>query len=87
VGRPTQFHDPFNREGKRPGSPGLRATWWLIKAVSLVMLTYLMFAWPWYLDVATGYKALIIAVWYGWICVAFIWWIAYWTRVQKSHKT
>lgn len=55
----------------------------LIKAVSLVMLTYLMFAWPWYLDVATGYKALIIAVWYGWICVAFIWWVAYWTRVQK----
>ena len=54
MGNATQFQDPFNTEGNMPGSPGLRATWWLVKAVSLVMLMYLLFAWSWYLDVASG---------------------------------
>ena len=87
MGNPTQFHDPFNREGHRPGGPGLRATWWLIKAVGLVGLTWLMFSWPFYLDIATGYKILIIAVWYGWICVALLGGVAYWSRGKRAQKT
>ena len=47
----------------------------------------LMFSWPFYLDVATGYKILIIAVWYGWICVALLGWVAYWSRGKKAQKT
>jgi hypothetical protein len=86
MGKPSQFHDPINREGNRPGSPGLRAAWWLIKGVSLVGFTYVMVTWPWYLQVSAGYKALVIAFWYGWLVVAVIWWIAYWTRVKKSHE-
>ncbi len=82
MGRPTQFHDPFNREGRRRGSPGLRAPWWLIKVVTLGVLVFVMFAWPWFLP-GIGLKIVIATIWYVWILFSFFGYVR-WVRTQKA---
>jgi hypothetical protein len=79
----TQFHDPFNREGMRQGSPGLRTTWFLIRGILILLAVWVLFAWPWYLDLPVAGKAVIIAIWYCWIPISFASYV-HWNRKRKA---
>ena len=83
MGKQSQFHDPFNREGRRQGSPGLRFLWALIRSVILLLFVWVLCAWPWYLDLPSAGKGAIIVIWYAWIPISFLSWV-HWANKKKA---
>ena len=55
-----------------------------IRGVIGLVLVWVLFAWPWYLDLPVLGKAVIIAIWYFWNLISFFSWLPIANRGKRS---